>query len=154
MDNTSANRSSYRIVPLAAPHRQQWESLVADYADFYRTALAPNTPDTLWQWINNGALFALVAIDADDNLCGFAHWEIMLRPLSGGKRAYLHDIFVLPSTRGGGVGKALITAAADAANVADCQTLRWATAADNINAQHLYDKIADKTSWVIYDKTL
>ena len=78
----------------------------------------------------------------------------MLRPLSGGRRAYLHDLFVAPSVRGGGVGGLLVAAVADAARAADCATLRWATAADNTGAARLYDKIAEKTSWVVYDKKL
>ena len=150
----SGGSTAARIVPLCARHRGQWEVLFAAYADFYRTALGAQTAATVWEWLDGGALRGFGAEDAGGDLCAFAHWELMLRPLSGGRRAYLHDLFVAPSVRGGGVGGLLVAAVADAARAADCATLRWATAADNTGAARLYDKIAEKTSWVVYDKKL
>jgi hypothetical protein len=32
--------------------------------------------------------------------------------------------------------------------------LRWITAADNVTAQKLYDRIATRTSWVTYEREL
>ena len=81
-----------------------------------------------------------------------SHWEMILRPLHAKPLAYLHDLFVSPPHRRRGIGKQLIRAVVAAAAKEDCKTLRWATAANNVVARQLYDRIAKQTSWIIYER--
>ena len=141
-----------KIVPLSAAHFDQWQELYAGYAEFYKTPLPTKTMETVWQWLNENKLRGLCAEKEDNALAGIAHWAPVLRPLHGAPLGYLHDLFVIPQARGAGVGAQLVAAAARDAHKEGCAVLRWATAADNQTAMRLYDRIAKKTKWVIYEQ--
>ena len=132
------------------PLREQWSELYREYAAFYK---AP-PPDfaIVWQWLLNGELSGVAAEDDSGRLCGIAHWQIILRPLHCKRMCYLHDLFVAPQMRGGGIGEQLILTASESAKAAGCELIRWATAADNCKAMRLYDRIAEKTSWILYER--
>ena len=53
--------------------------------------------------------------------------------------------------RGLGVGRALITRVKAHATAHGGGELRWFTEADNTTAQRLYDTLATKSSWVVYE---
>ncbi|WP_229756445.1 GNAT family N-acetyltransferase [Cnuibacter physcomitrellae] len=133
-----------------------WYALFADYADFYETPLSDETAVLVWSWIIDPAaeLDALVAVDEEGALVGFAHHRTFLRPLAGSKGIYLDDLFVSPAHRGKGVGTQLIDAVAEIGKSRRASIVRWITADDNETAQRLYDKVAQKTTWVTYDKEL
>ena len=141
------------VMFLDSSHRAAWNELYAAYAEFYNTSLSADSADTVWQWLEDGQLCGAIA-EVGGVVCGLAHWQIILRPLHACQIAYLHDVFVHPQTRGKGVGNMLISFAGLQAQLSGCDMMRWATAADNKTAMRLYDHIADKTSWVIYDKRL
>lgn len=142
-----------RVVALTVRHAAAWRGLYAGYAGFY-CASVPDM-EKVWSWISGGQLCGLGAEDtASGQLLGFAHWQKILRPLCGTHTGYLHDLFVHPEARGRGIGKSLIVAAGEQATAAECTLLRWATTADNHPAQKLYDRLANKTSWVIYERRL
>ena len=131
-----------RIAALSPPHRTEWNALFAAYAEFYQTSLSPQAAEQVWQWLGNG------------ELAGFAHWAATLRPLHGCRIAYLHDLFVRPESRGKQIGAQLVAAAGKQAQQQGCKLMRWATAADNHTARKLYDRIAKKTEWRIYEQRL
>ena len=140
------------IIPLTPLHFAQWQNLYADYAAFYQTPLSTAAANTVWKWILSNKLRGLAATDDSGNLCAIVHWEMILRPLHAKPLAYLHDLFVSPPHRRRGIGKQLIRAVAAAAAKEECKTLRWATAANNVVARQLYDRIAKQTSWIIYER--
>ena len=82
---------------------------------------------------------------------GLAHFCVQRNPLRAARLLYLHDLYVLPSARGLGIGGRLVGAVAEVARAEGCLRVRWATHAENARAQKLYDKLAKRTSWVIYD---
>lgn len=133
-------------------HWRQWRDAYCQYADFYRKEITDAQLRQLWQWLTMTPpkVFGVVAEDGDD-VAGIAHWRVHPHPLAARMTAYLDDLFVMPKRRGCGIGKMLIKECASRAAKQGCNRLRWATAIDNINAQKLYDKIADKTDWLIYD---
>ena len=145
---------SIDIIKINESRHLEWRRLYQSYAEFYKTSLSDNTAKIVWQWIIKGHIRALAAQDNLGALVGIAHWQKILRPLHGTSIAYLHDLYVAPETRGGGVGEKLIIAASADAHKEGYKTMRWATAADNHKAMRLYDRIADKTSWMIYDRQL
>lgn len=53
----------------------------------------------------------------------------------------LNDLFVAPAARGGGVGRALLQAAAAQARVRGAASLSLSTALDNAPAQALYESL-------------
>ena len=52
---------------------------------------------------------------------------------------FLEDLFVDPSVRGKGAGRALIDYVMDFARSKQCSRLYWNTDADNVTARKLYD---------------
>ena len=67
---------------------------------------------------------------------------------------YLEDLFVEPSVRGGGTGRALIAAVEAAACAAGASRLYWLTHETNETAQTLYNKVAERAGFIQYRKKL
>ena len=128
----------------------EWRKLYCDYAAFYRSP--PPDFDVVWEWLNGGVLRGIAAANDRGALCGIAHWSKIPRPLQAKPLAYLHDLFVAPAARGSGIGERLVRDISRVACAEGCDILRWATAADNARAMRLYDRIATKTAWVIYEQ--
>ena len=63
---------------------------------------------------------------------------------------YLEDLFVDPSHRGKGAGRALIEAVYREADAHQCTRTYWVTEETNATARALYDRMATKTSFVQY----
>ena len=89
--------------------------------------------------------------EGEGRMLGFAHFCPQRNPLRVGRVMYLHDLYVTPAARGRGVGELLLRAAEQAGRAAGCFRMRWATRADNTVAQKLYDRLAERTDWVVYD---
>lgn len=67
----------------------------------------------------------------------------------------LNDLYVEESERGGGVGRALIEAAAEIARERGAERLEWVTAPDNHTAQRLYDSLpTHRSEWLEYELDL
>jgi GNAT superfamily N-acetyltransferase len=134
---------------LAAADRPSWELLYRGYAGFYEAA----TPDLelLWTWIDDGVMTCLVA-EFDGKIVGFAHVREFVRPLHGVLAGFLDDLYVDPSARGQGVGRALVGSVGDLAKECDWAVVRWMTAESNVIAQRLYDDVATRVAgWLTYD---
>ncbi len=142
------------IVPIAAEHRTRWQELYRGYATFYKRELTVAHAETVWGWLQDpghemeGRL-ALV----DGRPVGLAHFRRMPSPLRGADIGFLDDLFVDPEVRAGGVGRALIEAVAEIARERGWSVVRWLTADDNYRARTLYDRLAVKTTWNLYELT-
>jgi ribosomal protein S18 acetylase RimI-like enzyme len=75
----------------------------------------------------------------------------MRSPLRGGDIGFVDDLFVDPEARGGRTGEALIEAVAAIAAERGWPVVRWITADDNYRARALYDRLAKKTPWNLYE---
>jgi GNAT superfamily N-acetyltransferase len=133
-----------------------WLPLFADYGDFYGTPVTDEKALLVWSWITEGThgLSALVAQDDEGNLVGLAHYRTFVRPLAGGTGIYIDDLFVAGDARGNGVATALIERVTEIARAQHSGIVRWVTAPDNDDAQALYGKLAERTDWVTYDRTV
>ncbi len=58
------------------------------------------------------------------------------------------------SARGKGVGRALIEEVYQLARAAECSRVYWHTHETNATAMHLYDKVAERSGFVVYRKSL
>ena len=67
---------------------------------------------------------------------------------------YLQDLFVAPQARGSGAARALIEGAAEDARAQGCTLVYWQTQEFNGAARSLYDTLAARTSFVVYEKGL
>ncbi|MGA8747083.1 MAG: GNAT family N-acetyltransferase [Solirubrobacterales bacterium] len=67
----------------------------------------------------------------------------------------MNDLFVTEGSRGQGVGRALIEAAAEIARERGAHHLEWVTAPSNATARRLYDSTgAEREEWIAYELEL
>lgn len=139
------------IRPIEARDHEAWRELFAAYGVFYETAFDAATIDGVWAWLESGdhVLSALVA-EHEGVVVGLAHYRAVPDTFSAGTEWYLDDLYVSPEARGSGAATALIERLKEIAAETH-GTLRWITAADNVTAQSVYDKVATRTTWVTYE---
>ncbi|MBO6633888.1 GNAT family N-acetyltransferase [Parvibaculum sp.] len=143
------------IRPFEARDRAAWEAMWAGYLAFYETVLPPETSADTWARFLAAAPghIGLIA-EGEGGPLGFAHAILHPGTWSPKPVCYLEDLYVNEAARGQGAGRALIEALADKGRAEGWLRLYWQTAKDNNNAQHLYDKVAQRTDWVRYELDL
>jgi GNAT superfamily N-acetyltransferase len=93
----------------------------------------------------------LVGAWHDEQPVGYACLYWSFTSLVPAETVLMNDLFVDPSARGQGVGRALIEASAAIARERGAHCLEWMTAPDNDTAQHLYDATgAERSTWIEY----
>jgi GNAT superfamily N-acetyltransferase len=90
----------------------------------------------------------------DNQLIGMVHYIFHRSCWTEGDYVYLQDLFVDPSIRGKGVGRALIEHVVAKAQQSDASRVWWLTHESNQQAMLLYDRIAEKSGFVQYRKLL
>ena len=142
------------IRPAAQGDRGGWEPLYLGYGDFYKVAMKAESLETVWGWIHDPAhvVEALVA-ERDGALVGLAHFRAMPSPLRATTIGFLDDLFVDPAARGANVGERLLDRLNEISVERGWNKIRWITADDNYRARTLYDRLAVKTAWNMYEMT-
>jgi GNAT superfamily N-acetyltransferase len=140
------------VVALHERHAPRWRVLFQGYADFYGRPSDDAHKAAVWGWLMDPAhvLEGYVAVQGGQPV-GLAHVRPMPSPLRGQDVGFLDDLFVDPAARGGRVGEALLAFLADLARQRGWPVIRWITADDNYRARTLYDRVASKTSWNLYE---
>jgi GNAT superfamily N-acetyltransferase len=143
------------VRPVQAGDRAAWDPLWQGYLSFYEARLASEVTDTTWRRFLDplDPLNAVVAV-RDGGLIGLAHFLLHRSTWAPVGYCYLEDLFVEPSLRGSGAGRALIAAVEQAARDAGASRLYWTTHATNRTAQQLYNRVAERSDFVQYRKTL
>ena len=137
----------------------QWLALWEGYNAFYGregpTALAPEITETTWRrfFDPDEPVQALVA-DQDGELVGLAHFLFHRSTTSIAPTCYLQDLFTSEAARGRGVATALVERAADEARAKGSQRLYWQTHETNDRARKLYDRIAERSGFIVYRQSL
>ena len=137
----------------------QWQALWDGYNAFYGrkddTALPSAISGLTWSRFFDAyePMHAFVAV-RNKTLFGLAHILFHRSTISLDSVCYLRDLYTLESARGAGIGRALIEAACRYAANAGCSNFYWQTHETNATAMQLYDKVAQKTGFVVYSKTL
>lgn len=155
----------FHVRPIVRDDHDQWLALWHAYNVFYgRTGNPPVEPAVTartWQrFFDEGEpLWALVAEDAaagskGGRLIGFTHYLFHLGTNHIAPLCYLEDLFTAEAARGRGVGQALIEAVCDAARVAGAARVYWQTHRGNATARRLYDRVAENSGCIVYEKAL
>ena len=133
--------------------KAMWKPLFLAYVEFYKATVADEVVETTWQRLMSGDEnfhIGLVALDAGGVPIGIAHVLFHRSTWSPTWYCYLEDLFVDPSVRGHGAGRALIEAVYREADARQCTRTYWATQEFNYRARELYDKLATKSPFVQY----
>jgi GNAT superfamily N-acetyltransferase len=139
--------------------RLDWQVLWDGYNKFYGrsgpTALDPAITELTWErfFDPREPVHCLVAIQ-EDRVVGLAHYLYHRSTTRKADVCYLQDLYTAESLRGRGIGRKLIDAVAEAARVSGSSRLYWLTGVDNDTARALYDKVAEHTGSIVYNKEL
>jgi GNAT superfamily N-acetyltransferase len=74
--------------------------------------------------------------------------------LSIGLTCYLQDLFTAEAARGKGLGRGLINSVYEQAKLAGSPRIYWQTHETNLVAMQLYDKVAEKSGFIVYRKSI
>ena len=147
--------SEITIRPLAASDRAAWEPLWQGYLTFYKASIAPDITATTFARLTGGTepMGGFVA-ERGGTLIGIVHWVIHRSTWNIRDICYLQDLFTAPEARGTGAGRALIEAVRAMAQAKGCFRVYWQTHEGNLQAQALYDKVAEKSGFIVYRQPL
>ena len=141
------------IRPVAPTDFSQWERLWEGYNSFYKRALAAEITKMTWSRFFDAyePVHAVVA-EKDGQLLGLVHYLFHRSTIQIEPTCYLEDLFTNEAARGKGIGRALIEAVYERARIAGCPSLYWQTHESNLTAMKLYDKVADRSGFIVYGK--
>ncbi|MBB5575319.1 MULTISPECIES: GNAT family N-acetyltransferase [Rhizobium] len=129
----------------------RWRELWADYLAFYRVGIAPDITDKTWRRVFDpaSAIFMRIA-EVDGEVKGFTlcltHEGTWVRTPD----CYLEDLFVDQSTRGRGVGRALMDDLVALCKKNAWARLYWHTEESNATARKLYDSYVESDGHIRY----
>ena len=132
--------------------KEQWKKLYHGYADFYQVTISEQILETIWDWLHdtNHDLNALV-YEIDNSIVALAHYRRIPSPLRGKYIGFLDDLYVDPQFRGKKIGEKIFKKLNDISKERNWGLIRWITRNDNHNAKSLYDKVAKKSTWEVYE---
>ena len=148
-----------KVRPVASADFLEWKPLWDGYNAFYgrsgATALSEDVTLQTWSRFFDAyePVHALVA-EHEDRLLGIVHYLFHRSTISIAPNCYLQDLFTLESSRGQGVGGALIEAVYRRAREAGCPRVYWHTHETNATARRLYDKVGENSGFIVYRKIL
>jgi ribosomal protein S18 acetylase RimI-like enzyme len=146
---------SINVRQLQVGDKPAWEELFFAYLKFYETSPSDVNSELLWDRLTNPEpqIQALVA-EANGVVIGIVHFHYQLSTWSDTSYCYLEDLYVAEGARESGVAKALIQQVQELAIKQGCTELFWITKESNTTARKLYDKVANLSDFVRYEKKL
>ena len=154
-----ADSAAPQIRHVAGTDLPGWLPLWEGYNRFYgrdgATALPPVVTETSWQRFLDPSepMFALVA-EVDGQLAGLAHYLFHRSTTALSSVCYLQDLFTADQFRGRGIAGALIERVYEEARAAGAQRVYWQTHETNTLAQRLYEKVAERSGFIVFRKPL
>jgi GNAT superfamily N-acetyltransferase len=144
------------IRPISAQDHEQWLVLWHGYQKFYRAIIPSQVTDETWRRLHDRSepMAGAVALSRRQEVIGFVHLIEHRSCWTVENYCYLQDLFVSPDFRGSGTGRALIDYAYAWAAARGCAKVYWLTHETNATARQLYDRVADRTGFLQYGKTL
>jgi GNAT superfamily N-acetyltransferase len=138
---------------------EQWLPLWDGYNAFYgrsgATALSPEITRMTWARFFDAyePVHGLVA-ESDGQLLGLTHYLFHRSTTAIEPVCYLQDLFTSDAVRGRGIGRALINRVYEQARLAGSSRVYWQTHQTNLTAMQLYDKVAERSGFVVYRNLL
>lgn len=131
-----------------------WDRLWLAYLRFYRAELTDEVRAATFSRLcdQTDGMIGLVATDEQDDLVGLAHLVFHPSTWSPAPYCYLEDLFVAPSARGTGTARQLLEATFEEARRRGAARTYWETQEFNAPARSLYDQVAHRTSFIIYER--
>jgi GNAT superfamily N-acetyltransferase len=147
--------STGRVRPLRRDDYAPWRELFDGYNAFYGRSGDTRLPEEVVQmsWSRffdyYEPMHALVA-ERDSVIVGITHFLYHRSTTHIAPMCYLQDLFTAQAVRGQGVARSLINAVYEHARDAGANRVYWQTHESNAVAMQLYDKVAQKSGFVVY----
>jgi ribosomal protein S18 acetylase RimI-like enzyme len=139
-----------KIIRAQPEHLDQVAPLFDQYRQFYKQASdATAARAYIEQRLKNGDAAIFLAVEGDQPV-GFVQLYPTLASISMKPIWILYDLFVAPTARKGGVGRALMERARKHAEETGAHQVILETATDNHAAQRLYEKLGYKRDEEFY----
>ena len=140
------------IRKLEQKDKRNQAKLYNGYADFYKVQMNTGILETLWDWIHDkNHIVNSICFELEGKIAGIAHYRTMPRPIKGQYIGFLDDLFVEPDFRGQKIAQKLINHLKSLSKTNNWDGIRWITHSSNENAKKLYDRIANNTSFDLYE---
>jgi GNAT superfamily N-acetyltransferase len=142
------------IRALETADRAPWEQLWLAYLRFYRAEVSSEVTAATFRRLceQSDGMIGLVAADEQGGLTGLAHLIFHPSTWSADSYCYLEDLFVTPGARGTGTALELLEAVFAEAGRRGAARTYWETQEFNGPARSLYDQVAHRTSFVVYER--
>ena len=139
------------IRPIQPEDKDVWRPLFDGYLEFYETNLSHSQIELTWQRLLKPDFnsYGLVA-EIQGVVIGLTHYSFQNSTWAPENYCYLEDLFTLPSSRGQGIGRALIDAVLQIAQEAGSSRVYWNTDGTNGVARKLYDTYTQASGKVQY----
>jgi len=143
------------VRPVVSTDLAQWGELWEGYNAFYERTVPPEVTRSTWSRFFDASepVHALVA-EKDGRLVGLVHYLFHRSTSLIDPTCYLQDLFTTKAARGQGVGRALIESVYERARSAGSLRVYWQTHETNVTAMALYDKVAERSGFLVYRKRL
>ncbi len=142
------------IRPLRSVDEADWRRLWTAYLEFYEASVPEEVYCTTFARLLGGDphdFHGLVA-EQGGRIVGLTHYLFHRHCWRVENVIYLQDLYVDPSARGTGAGRALIEAVYAAGDAAGCPSVYWMTQDFNETARNLYDRVAKLTPFIKYQR--
>lgn len=143
------------IRPIQPSDFSAWLPLWEGYNAFYKRTLPMDVTENTWKRFLDPSerMYALVA-EKDGQIIGLVHFLYHRNTAMLNDVCYLQDLFTVEVARGQGVARALILAVYEKAKEQGSTRVYWQTHEANEVAKALYDKVSEKSGFIVYRKLL
>ncbi len=145
---------SLTIRPLTADDESDWRRLWTAYLAFYESSVSEEVYRSTFARLLDPARpkqNGLIAL-TDGQAAGLVHYIFHPHNWRIEDVCYLQDLYTDPAFRGTGVGRALIEAVYGAADERGAPSVYWLTQDFNETARVLYDRVANLTPFIKYQR--
>lgn len=132
-----------------------WDGYNAFYGRHGDTALASEITQMTWsRFLDPGEPMHALVAEAGGAMLGLTHFLFHRSSIYINSICYLADLFTVEAARGRGVGAALIRAVYAQASNAGAARVYWQTHETNTVAMRLYNKLAERSGFIVYRQSV
>ena len=153
----SSSTTTIQTRAIQPADKETWVNLWNQYNVFYKRTIPDEVTEATFNRFldpNNAINCGVAESSNNGKVIGFANYYPHDSTASIKPNFYLHDLFVDPEARAGGVGEKLIDFVAEKAREVGAYQLYWHTQYFNYRAQGLYAKVGERSDLVLWKKGL